>query len=211
MRHLYILARQLFMTIGTILLIAGFAITLANALPYLFVAESYVSFFGDRDPQELRHIPALLHIAPAIVALMVGPFQFSVRSRKYVPQIHRVCGWIYITSVFTSASASLILVPYTFGGAVNGLGFGILAVLWLSATLIATIKAIQVDISQHQQWMMRSYVLTCAGVMFRLEMLVLQQFLSWSYYEAYSFSAWACWVPGTIALEIWLRVKRHRL
>ncbi|MEP2988186.1 MAG: hypothetical protein ABJN65_08040 [Parasphingorhabdus sp.] len=45
MKHLAAILRQIFMTLAAILIISGFAVMLAEALPYLCSEQSYVEFF----------------------------------------------------------------------------------------------------------------------------------------------------------------------
>lgn len=207
MKHLAAILRQVFMTLAAILIITGFAITLAEALPYLFCKESYDTFFGASDPMGSRRLYALLHIAPAIVALMIGPFQLSASMREFAPRLHRINGWTYVSCVAISGTASLILAPHTQGGAYNGLGLGILAVLWLIATGMALSAVIRGKYQQHQDWMLRSYVLTCCGVIFRIQLVILEGVLNWQFEDAYALAAWACWLPTLIILEIWIRTR----
>lgn len=207
MKHLAAILRQVFMTLAAILIISGFAVTLAEALPYLFSKESYVEFFGARDPLGSRQLYAILHIAPAIVALMIGPFQLSVSMRDFAPRLHRINGWIYVSCIVISGTAALVLAPQTLGGVSNDLGFGILAMLWLIATFTALGAVIRRKYQQHQDWMMRSYILTCSGVILRIQMIILEGFFDWQFDDAYALAAWACWLPALIVLEIWIRFK----
>lgn len=205
MKHLTAILRQVFMTLATILIISGFAITLAEALPYLFCKDGYAEFFGARDPSGSRRLYALLHIGPAIVALMIGPFQLSASMREFAPRLHRINGWIYVSCVVISGTTSLVLAPHTNGGGSNGLGFGILAALWLIATSTALGAVIRRKFLQHQLWMLRSYVLTCCGVIFRIQLMILEGVFNWQFEDAYALAAWACWLPTLIVLEIWIQ------
>lgn len=208
MRHLYIIMRQFLMTMVAIILVVGTAATLSDAFPYLFSEESYAAFFGERDPDGEWFVCAYFHIAPAIVALMIGPFQLSSSMRDYLPGLHRINGWIYVLSITISAGGALALAPFALGGPMNGLGFAMLAVLWMFATFTAIRHVIDKRIRQHQNWMMRSYALTMAGVILRIELVTLQSLAGWSFEEAYAFAAWASWIPTLIALELWIRMKR---
>ena len=80
-------------------------------------------------------IQALAHMLIAPIALFLGPFQFSPALRARYPQAHRWSGRVYVAACATAGTAGLAASPYASGGPVAGLGFGILAVLWVCTTL----------------------------------------------------------------------------
>ncbi|MFN2098728.1 DUF2306 domain-containing protein [Altererythrobacter sp. MF3-039] len=201
MSHLAKMLRQLCMTIGAIILITGLAITLANSLPYLFGGSAYREFFGDRDPSGSRSIVLLLHVAPGIVALLVGPWQLA----KLGARVHRSIGLIYCFCVLLSSAGSLVVAPYAIGGPVASLGFGVLGFAWLSATLLGLLAIAFSRVSDHREWMLRSYALTCSAVVFRLELAALNGLLGIEFERAYAFSAWASWLPMLVLAEAWIR------
>ena len=115
-------------TLGVLFVVLGFAATFSIALPYLFDSNRYFDFFGDRDPAGDRIWLAILHILPAIIALLIGPVQLSGNVRKFAPRLHVVTGRVYVFSVLASASGALAITPFSFGGMGNAMGFGLLAI-----------------------------------------------------------------------------------
>src|SRR5271168_5255853 len=49
----------------------------------------------------------LPHILGGMIALLIGPFQFSSRFRQRYLRIHRIMGRVYLTSVAVAATVAL--------------------------------------------------------------------------------------------------------
>jgi hypothetical protein len=88
-------------------------------------------------------IQALTHMLIAPVALLLGPFQFFPGLRANYPKVHRWSGRVYVAACVVAGIGGLATAPSASGGPVAGLGFGILAVLWVSTTLGAWRAAVQ--------------------------------------------------------------------
>ena len=82
--------------------------------------------------------------------------------------MHRTLGMVYIISVALSSAAAFYLAAHTDLGWVFGAGLSGLAVAWLVSTGRAIIAVRRGLIHQHQEWMVRSYVMTFAFVTFRI-------------------------------------------
>ena len=94
----------------------------------------------DVDPKihtVIEHVPvqALTHMLIAPMALLLGPFQFFPGLRAKYPQAHRCSGRVYVAACVVAGTGGLATSLDASGGPVAGLGFGILAVLWLGTTL----------------------------------------------------------------------------
>jgi uncharacterized membrane protein len=115
---------------------------------------------------QLYHDRFLLfpHALCGTLALLSGPLQFSSRLRRKHLQFHRILGRVYVFSVFTAATAALIL---TQG---SGLEHGtyVQAGAWIVCTLAALLTACNRQIAQHRQWMIRSYAVTFTFVSLRV-------------------------------------------
>ena len=203
---LYTLNR-LAITLGVLFVVLGFAATLSIALPYLFDSNHYFEFFGDRDRAGERFWLAILHILPAIIALMIGPLQFSGTVRKFAPRLHIVTGRVYVFSVLASASGALAITPFSFGGVGNAVGFGLLAIAWTAATVTAVWHIQHGRISKHRVWMILSYALTLAGVTLRIQLAVLIGPIGFSFSQAYSVAAWSSWIPNLMVAAMWIRYR----
>src|SRR5512133_2007734 len=84
-------------------------------------------------------------------------FQFSNRLRARYLEVHRVLGYVYVTSVFISAPFAVVValkIPKSFSlVAANCMqSFG-----WLVTTAIALYCVRTGNLIQHRRWMIRSY------------------------------------------------------
>src|SRR6266496_2488792 len=112
--------------------------------------------------------PIAQHFAPAkgdlavhrffgISAMAVAAFQFSNRLWARYLRLHRVFGYVYVTSVFISAPLAVLVamkIPKSFSlVAANCMqSFG-----WLVTTSIALYCVRSGNIALHRRWMIRSY------------------------------------------------------
>ncbi len=145
-----------------------------------------------------------IHVAGAVVALVLGSLQFIPAWRKGRTPPHRWVGRVYVLGVLVGGGAGLILSSRSAAGPIATAGFGSLAVLWIGFTLAGWRAAVQGRIADHRRWMIRSWALTLAAVTLRIYLPLVQvfdlDFLPW--YRAISFLAW---VPNLMLAEVWLR------
>jgi uncharacterized membrane protein len=147
------------------------------------------------------------HLAGGLAALALGPWQLNQRLRNRVLDLHRWMGRSYVVAVVVGAVGALGLAPLSQEGLVTHVGFGMLAVLWLIATLQAYLRIRAGDQLRHRQWMIRSYALTLAAVTLRVY-LSLSQVVGVPFGEAYQAIAWVCWVPNLVVAE-WVILRRN--
>lgn len=142
-----------------------------------------------------------VHAGFAATALVIGGFQFmrSLRTRR--PALHRRIGTFYVICCLIAGAAGLTLAFGTTAGPVAGLGFGVLAALWMASTANAWRLAKARDHLRHERWMIRSFALTLAAVTLRLYM-PLAALLGLDAQQAYVAIAWLCWVPNLIVAEL---------
>lgn len=142
-----------------------------------------------------------IHAFASIVALAIGPFQFSTRLRENRPILHRWLGRAYLAiGVVVGGLAGLYMSQYASGGTVARLGFAFLAVLWIYTGLRAYIAVRQGSIQEHRKWMIRNYSLTFAAVTLRLY-LPISMVGGIDFSIAYPIIAWLCWVPNLVFVE----------
>lgn len=194
--------RQLFMTMSALFIVLTMALTVSMSLPYFVGESNYVSFFGERDPTANRYWPALLHIFGGIVALLLGPSQFWRKLREKSPRSHRTLGRFYVVAVLLSSGAALGIAPYTLGGAVNGIGFGLLAILWSSTTMIAIWHVRSGRIHAHRFWMILSYALALSGISLRLQLGIFVGLIGLPFEIAYAIVPWSSWIPNLLVVLI---------
>jgi uncharacterized membrane protein len=142
-----------------------------------------------------------LHVLGAAIALLVGPFQFLPGLRARRPRLHRRLGYLYLSvGVGLGGVCGLLLAFSAYGGLVSGVGFFLLAALWLFTGARALVTAKQGKFDLHRIWMTRNYALTFAAVTLRLY-LGLFFAVELDFEEFYPALAWLCWVPNLILVE----------
>jgi uncharacterized membrane protein len=110
-----------------------------------------------------RHL-LIPHTLCGVIALLVGPMQFSSRLRQRHLKFHRVLGRIYVISVFIGAVTGVSLAA----GRPGMPGTSMQAAAWIVCTIAAFITARNRQIIQHRQWMARSYAVTFTFVSSRV-------------------------------------------
>ena len=188
-----------FLTLG----VAGYAVFAYGFLPLGSLVHP------DMKANFLAHSTGIYtHAFASIVALTLGPFQFSTRLRQKNTNVHRWLGRTYLTvGVLLGGLSGLYLSQYAFGGSVAQLGFAALAVLWLYTGLRAYLAVRRGAIAEHRKWMVRNFSLTFAAVTLRLY-LPASMAAGVEFSLAYSIIAWLCWVPN-LALAEWLYNTAH--
>ena len=181
-----------FLTFG----VAGYAVFVYGFLPLgsLVHPDMKVSF--------LAHSNGIYaHVFASIIALVIGPFQFSAALRKNRPTLHRWLGRSYlVVGVLIGGLVGLYMSQYAFGGPVARLGFAALALLWLYSGLRAYLAIRRGAIDEHRKWMVRNFSLTFAAVTLRIYLPV-SMALGIEFSLAYPIIAWLCWVPNVLFAE----------
>ncbi len=188
------------------LCIAGYAIAVYGFLP-----------LGARLPAEMRTtfttypLGIYAHVFGSVVALILGPLQFSFRLRTWRPHLHRWLGRLYLgIGVLVGGSAGLFMAFHASGGLPARLGFACLATAWLYSGYRAY-RAIRAhNFTSHQRWMVRNFGLTFAAVTLRLYMSVATS-SGIAFEAAYPVIAWLCWIPNLIAVELLFNQKQKPL
>ncbi|MFC3803507.1 DUF2306 domain-containing protein [Cohnella sp. GCM10012308] len=150
-----------------------------------------------------------IHIATAMLALIIGPFQIFMKPTNARKRRHRLLGYVYVISITASGIVSVYLSLFATGGWVAGLGFMLLDILWVGTTLTGMRKAMVKDIQAHQAWMLRSYSLTFAAVTLRI-WLAPMALLFGDFEAGYRVVAWICWIPNLLVIEAVIRRKGLR-
>lgn len=147
------------------------------------------------------------HLAGGLIALALGPWQLNGRLRQRTLGLHRWMGRGYVLAVLVGGLGGLALARVSMEGFVTHAGFGLLAVLWLLATLLGYLRIRAGDETTHRQWMIRSYALTLAAVTLRVYLPV-SLLMGISFAEVYQAVSWLCWVPNLIFVE-WVILRRR--
>jgi uncharacterized membrane protein len=182
------------------------------ALRYLIFDPEQVYFEPQRAVYFAHTAGILTHIAGAMLAVIIGPFQFLPRiiTDRYL-KLHRWLGRTYLVGVLFGGLAGLYMAFLAYGGLPSRLGFGLLAIVWLFSGLMAYRHIRRKEIQSHRQWMVRNYALTFAAVTLRL-WLILFQMAEFEFIESYITVAWLSWVPNLMIAEVIvnrIRPNRH--
>ncbi len=101
----------------------------------------------------------LPHGLTAAFALLLGPMQFSDRLRARYTKLHRVCGRLYVAGALLGGPLGAVM------QAVEGPNRWVVlsvvdAVMLCATTSIAMIFILKGNVTQHRNWMTRSYAVT---------------------------------------------------
>jgi len=187
--------------------IGSFAVTFLSLAIAAYVVVAY-GFFplgalvhpALRATFALHRVGIYTHVLASVVALALGPFQFSERLRARRVSWHRWSGRLYLTGVLMGGLAGLFMATHAFGGMVARAGFACLAVAWLWTGRRAWAAIRARDIDAHRRWMIRNFALTFAAVTLRLWLPSLAA-AGVAFERAYPVIAWVCWVPNLLVAE----------
>jgi uncharacterized membrane protein len=150
----------------------------------------------------------LLHVGGGIVALLTGPGQLWLGLNRKRLTLHRTLGIIYIAAIALSSLAAFYLAAHTDLGWVFGAGLTGLAIAWLVTTGLAFAAVRRGLIHQHQEWMIRSYVVTFAFVSFRIFAGIVQTAQVGTLQEQLAAASWFCWAVPLLITEAVLQGKK---
>jgi len=186
----------------------GWAFLLLFAIFPVMISLGYLTLnpdnfsFAEQKATYVAHLTMLMmHIIGAMLAILIGPFQFLPKLRKgRLLKVHRWLGRTYLLSILFGGLGGLYMAQFSYGGTVTHLGFGVLAILWLYTAYRAYRHIRNKEVKLHRQWMIRNYALTFAGVMLRIY-VPLSGPLGIDFLTAYRVIAWMCWVPNLLVAE----------
>ncbi len=159
---------------------------------------------GIRGVIERVPLQALTHMLVAPIALLLGPWQFFPRLRAKYPRLHRWSGRVYVVACIVAGFGALATAPYASGGPVAGLGFGILAVLWIGTTFAGYRAAVARRFELHRIAMRFSYAMTFGAVTLRLQIPFGFIFFGFHSYSAMSvWLAYTSWIPNVIVVALY--------
>jgi uncharacterized membrane protein len=191
------------LVLGGAALLAGWFI-FRSALPYLNMSpDHYGHYFWP------RRWGLVLHIAGGIAALTVGLVQLWLGLTNRVSQLHRALGKLYVACIFFGSIGGFYLALTISGNPPYAAGLFTLCVAWVITTFMAVMAIRRRDVSQHREWMMRSFAVTFAFVTFRfgVDTLTLQGVAG---ADAQAIMAWACWAVPLLLLEPMLELRKSR-
>jgi uncharacterized membrane protein len=193
----------------TALLATWIALTASR---YFFATPAKLAPQGGFGAHFARYFPLLLlHVIGGVVALVLGPWQFSEWVRQRNLRLHRWMGRAYLIAVLVGSIAGLAMATVSLGGLVTHIGFGLLAGLWLLTALFAYVRIRHGEIDSHREWMTRNYALTFAAVTLRLWLPFFARALHVEIMQAYMTVSWLAWVPNLLVAEVLINQRRRLL
>jgi uncharacterized membrane protein len=178
-----------------------------DALHYLFhyTPQSFKAFWPDR-------ILIRTHVACAVTMIFTGPFQFWTGLRMRYLTLHTWLGRIFlVTGTFVASSAMYLGLHPRTGGMVMGIGLSLNGLFWLAAAAMAYYAIRLGNIPQHKEWMIRTYVLACNGIvgdriLANIPVLVRRIGID----AVNDLSGWLLWAAPLMIAEIIIQLRRLR-
>ncbi len=179
-----------------------------------FIATSAHLFDPRRDLGKYADVRVLLwlHVSGGAVALLTGPFQFWKELRIKRRSLHRGMGKAYVLAVAISAPCASYLSLTTAHAVSRPYAFAlqVWVSVWMLSTWLAYRYARQKKFKLHQEWMVRSYLVTLAFVtsalLFKLPFVASLGSLT----EVSPSLFWAAWSVPLFVCDIVLSAQRKQ-
>ena len=194
----------------------GWAVMLLFAALMFLLASRYLTlnpevYFPEQKVVYMAHTTMLImHIVGAMLAILIGPFQFlpRIRNGKFL-NVHRWLGRIYLLGVLFGGLGGLYMAQLAYGGIVARMGFTVLAILWLFSGFMAYKHIRNKEIESHREWMTRNYALTFAAVTLRLWQMIFG-ISGVDFVIGYMTVAWLSWIPNLIVAQRMINRNRFQ-
>ena len=186
---------------GALVLIVAARFWRHDVFPYFadYTEASYRRYW----PQRYGLLP---HIVGGSLALFTGPIQLWLGLSRRTRRLHHWLGYVYMTGVLLGAGGAFYLSFYTQPD--FGVSLFVLAVVWCITIAMALMAVKSRRLDAHREWMIRSYIVTFAFVLYRF--LVKQPILEPLGGGLVATSLWASWVVPMMVYEVvnsWHRVR----
>ena len=151
----------------------------------------------------------MLHIVGGMTALTVGVVQLWLGLTKRTSRLHRLLGKVYVGAIFIGSIGGFYLALTINGNLPYASGLFFVCVAWVVTTAMAVCAIRRRNGVQHREWMLRSYAVTFAFVLFRVgtDELAAQGI---ALNEVQGTMAWAAWVVPLLLLEPVLQLRKLR-
>jgi uncharacterized membrane protein len=198
-------------TYRTLLSWLGWMIVITAGMYY--IANNALHYFTSAPQDEsltfwTKYNGLLVHIVCGMIAISVGPFQFIERIRNRYLHLHRIGGRVYVICVLAGSLAAFYLAAVSNGSFTYCVGLSGLAFVWLTSTMMAYISIRNGKITQHREWMVRSYVITCGFTTFRFFAQLLGLLHISTFPERFAVMSWACWAIPLFITEVILQSRK---
>jgi len=151
-----------------------------------------------------------MHIFGGVIALLSGIILFIYDFQFKAPRFHRLIGRIYVVSVLAfGAVGGFLMSFFAKGGLFSVLGFVTLGILWFYFTYKAFHYAKNKDFANHNKMITRSFLLTLAAPLLRVELFVNNHWQLMDPAIFYTITAWISWVPQLLTFE-WINLNKRK-
>lgn len=160
-------------------------------------------------PYEVWKLFFYPHIVLGVLALLIGAFQFTNRSRRQ-SNLHKILGRIYGGVIFANVLIVPFIALYATGGRGSTIAFLVLDVLWFGTTAMGVRSILKKNIGRHREWMLRSYAITFVFVTFRIILIPVQMILELPLDVAFPVSVYISIAINLLLTELYLRKPSSR-
>jgi hypothetical protein len=108
------------------------------------------------------------HVCGGTLALTMGLFQFSTTLRKRSVKAHRWMGRLYLIGVLVGSIGACYMGFFVSSIKAFGWSLEFLALAWVVTSGMAYVAVMRRQFAAHKDWMVRSYTVTFAFVLFRI-------------------------------------------
>ena len=162
---------------------------------FVFTEQSYGPYFWPRANW------VFVHVVFGILALLLGPFQFVPAIRNNYLTVHRWMGRTYLISTLIGGIAGLYMASTSQINYTYQYGLISLALIWITTGAMAYISIRNLNITQHREWMIRSYVVTFGFTVFRIMDELLVKAIP-DQGDRLGLLSWICWAVPLLIAEV---------
>jgi predicted membrane protein DUF2306 len=184
----------------------------ASTFALWFLLTNWREYLGLDEASFGRYWPVrnwlIVHILAGTVALGAGPGQIWLGLTRTRLDWHRRIGVVYVIAVAFGSVSAIGLAVQTQLGWVFGFGLLGLAAAWVITTALAYVSIRCKNMLQHQEWMVRSYIVTFAFVTFRIFTLAFSAAGIGTGQERATAASWFCWAIPLLIAEPFLQWRK---
>jgi len=145
------------------------------------------------------------HVLLTPIIILTGAIQIFLNSHKRWIQIHRFIGKIYVYAILIVGAPSGLVMSYMgIDHWLPKVSFLLLSILWFGFTLFAVRQVLLKQITSHQQWMIRSYILSCSAIVLRMLMFICHVNMEFIPEDTYALISVLSWLPFLLIYELYL-------
>jgi hypothetical protein len=176
-----------------------------SVLPYFVWNEAAYGYYWD------YRLPLIAHVTGGLLAVLAGVWQIWTGLNSQAMTVHPWTGRLYVLGVLLGSFGAFVL---SFTSALFGFAWGAglvcLALAWLATTGMALHAIRKRQLLLHKQWMIRSYIVTFAFVVFRIvtDYVPYEAWWGVSRPEMSTAAIWPVWVLPLLAYEMMLASRR---